>query len=142
MPLTGTAFINAGVRARVLLADDHLPVLQHVSEVLIPEFDIVGTAMSGLQMISSALEYRPDVIVSDVSMPGVDGIEAARRLRVFKMDCVIVFLSINSDAEIVSTALAAGALGYVHKTRAGTELIPAIREALQGRKFISTALQK
>ncbi|MDQ2712033.1 MAG: response regulator transcription factor [Acidobacteriota bacterium] len=142
MLLTHTAFADARFRARVLLVDDHLPVLEQVSELLTPEFDIVGTATSGLQMIASALECRPDVIISDVSMPDVDGIEAARRLKSFQMNCAIVFLSINSDAEIVSTALAAGALGYVHKTRAGTELIPAIRQALQGRQFISPALQK
>ncbi len=141
MPVSNGPPSSNRIPARVLLVDDHLPVLEQITELLNADFYVVGTARSGAAMITSALESKPDVIVADITMPDMDGIEAAHRLRRFDVNCAVVFLSMNSDAEIISAALATGALGYVHKSKAGAELIPAIRQVLQGEKFISPALR-
>jgi DNA-binding NarL/FixJ family response regulator len=130
------------VLARLLLVDDYAPVLEHVRELLSPEFEIVGTATSGRAMIESALRCQPDVIVADISMPDLDGIEATRKLRSLAVNCAVVFLSMNRDQEIVRAALATGALCYVLKIRAGTDLIPAIRQALEGRRFVSADIAR
>lgn len=93
-------------------------------------------------MVTAALQWRPEIIVADIAMPVMDGIEAARRLQRLAFRCVLVFVSMNGEAELVREALAAGAAAYVLKLRAGTELIPAIRAALEGQRFVSSGLER
>ena len=134
--MSDSAVSRDGCLRRVLLADDHPSVLEQMRDLLLPEFEIVGTAMSGSAMIAAALQWRPEVIVADVDMPVMDGIEAARQLKRLAYRGAFVFVSMSNDVEIMEAAFSAGADAYILKIKAGTELIPAIRAVLQGRKFI------
>jgi len=128
-------------KTRVLLADDYRPLLESVMRVLRPEFEIVGEAQNGQALVEAALKLKPDVIVTDISMPILNGIEAAKRLREAGSTSKIVFLTVLSDPDSIVTCMATGALGYVIKARLATDLEPAIREAVAGRIFISLALK-
>lgn len=125
-------------RPRILLADDHQLVLEHVTAFLQSEFDVVGYVCNGQEMLSEAGRLSPDVIVADISMPQLSGIEAAHRLREMGSTAKLVFLTIHLDDEFVSACLAEGALGYVVKSHMKTDLIPAINAALSGRAFVSS----
>jgi DNA-binding NarL/FixJ family response regulator len=127
-------------KTRVLLADDYRPLLESVLRLLRPEFEIVGEAQNGQALVEAALKLKPDVIVTDISMPILNGIEAAKRLRETGSTSKIVFLTVLSDPGSIVTCMATGALGYVIKARIITDLEPAIREAVAGRIFISPAL--
>ena len=127
-------------KIRVLLADDYSPILESVSRLLGPGFEIVGEAQNGHTLVEAALKLKPDVVVTDISMPILNGIEAAKQLREAGSTARIVFLTVILDRDFISTCLAAGALGYVVKARLGSDLEPAIREAVAGRIFISPAL--
>jgi DNA-binding NarL/FixJ family response regulator len=127
-------------KIRVLLADDYRPIRESVSRLLGPRFEIVGEAQNGHILVEAALKLKPDVIVTDISMPILNGIEAAKRLREAGSTSKIVFLTVILDRDFICTCLAAGALGYVVKARLGSDLEPAIREAVAGRIFISPAL--
>ena len=129
---------SSGNRRRVLLADDHPLVLQRVKAFLHPTFDVVGVAHDGHEMIGEAMRLNPDVIVADISMPGVDGIAAAHRLREMGAKITIVFLTIHESPEFVEACLAEGALGFVMKSQMKADLIPAINAALSGQRFISS----
>jgi len=130
-----------GNRRRVLLADDHPLVLQRVKAFLQPTFDVVGVAHDGLEMIEQTKRLNPDVIVADISMPGVDGIAAAHRLQEMGAKITIVFLTIHESPEFVEACLAEGALGYVVKAHMKRDLIPAIEAALSGQSFVSSTRQ-
>jgi DNA-binding NarL/FixJ family response regulator len=112
-----------------------------VSGLLGPGFEIVGEAQNGEALVQAALKLKPDVIVTDISMPILNGIEAAKRLREAGSTSKIVFLTVLSDPNFIPICMAAGALGYVVKGRLVTDLEPAIREAVAGRIFISPALK-
>jgi DNA-binding NarL/FixJ family response regulator len=127
-------------RARILLADDHADLLKTVERQLEPEFEVVGKVLDGQLLLEEAMRLKPDVIVSDISMPLLNGIEAADQLRESGCQSRIVFLTVHSDPDFVRGCLAAGALGYVVKSRMITELVPAVREALAGHIFISYQL--
>jgi DNA-binding NarL/FixJ family response regulator len=127
-------------KVRVLLADDHPLLLNAVGSLLEPTFEVVGRVGDGKSLFESAMKLQPDVIVSDISMPILSGIEAANKLKVSGCRSKIVFLTVHSDPEIVRACLATGALGYVVKSQMATDLVPAIREALAGRIFISPPL--
>jgi len=99
-------------------------------------FEIVGMVGSGRGMISEALRLNPDVIVADISMPDMTGIEAARQLRARGSLAKVVFLTIHSESEFIDACLAEGALGYVVKNHMKTDLIPAINAALAGQSFV------
>jgi DNA-binding NarL/FixJ family response regulator len=127
-------------KIRVLLADDYRPLLESVSGLLRPGFEIVGEAQNGQALVEAGLKLMPDVIVTDISMPILNGIEAAKRLREAGSTSKIVFLTALSDPDFISKCMATGALGYVVKSRLVSDLEPAIREAVAGRTFISPAL--
>ena len=129
-------------RARVLLADDHSVVLDRVGALLSSHFEVVGSVTNGQDLISAGIRLAPDVIVADISMPGLSGIEAAHQLREAGSRAKFVFLTIHSECEFVDACEAEGALGYVAKARMKTDLIPAIKAALIGRKFISTVVSR
>mgnify|MGYP001826877418 CR=1 FL=1 len=126
-------------KPRVLLADDHESVRRGVRSVLESEFDVVAAVPNGEAALQAAETLRPDVVVLDVEMPVLGGMEAARRLLERWPGARIVFLSIHRTPGIVGKALSTGALGYVFKTSADEDLAPAIRDALEGRSFVSSA---
>ncbi len=122
-------------RCRILLADDHALLLERLTTFLQPTFDVVGVARDGLEMVEQAMRLKPDIIVADISMPGIDGIEAANRLREMGARATIVFLTIHDGREFVDACFATGALGFVVKSHMRTDLMPAIDAALSGRHF-------
>ena len=126
----------------MLLADDHDLVLARVLSLLNSSFEVVGTANNGRDLVAEAQRLQPDVIVLDITMPILTGIEAARELREAGSMIKLVFLTVNEDAVFVRACFAEGALGYVRKARLGTDLIPAINNALSGRSFVSPSVAR
>ena len=124
-------------RPRLLLADDHAIIVDGLRHLLEPEFELIGTVADGVALVEAAKRYKPDVIVADVSMPLLNGIEAARRLKESGSSSKVIFLTMHVDVEIASAAFRAGASGYVLKTSATDTLSHAIWEALKGRQFVS-----
>jgi DNA-binding NarL/FixJ family response regulator len=125
---------------RVLLADDHGDLLRKVQGELSTQFEVVDTALNGQDAIEAVHRLDPDVLVIDISMPILDGLQAASRLRDSQCRTKIVFLTIHEQSDFISAAFAAGASGYVSKRHLGTDLVPAIREVLEGHTFISPSL--
>ena len=122
---------------RILVADDHCAVLESLVPILESQFTVVGTASDGKAAVEAEEKLRPDVVVLDISMPVMSGIDAARQMRRGGSNVPIVFLTVHQDTDILAAARRAGGLGYVVKTRLKTDLILAIEEALQGRDFVS-----
>ena len=121
-------------RIRVLLADDHEAMLDRVARLLATECDVVGTVTDGQQALDAAMELEPDVLVLDISMPVMNGIETARRLKEAGSETRIVFLTVHDDPDFVREALEAGALGYVIKQRIASDLVATIKKAHAGRQ--------
>jgi DNA-binding NarL/FixJ family response regulator len=126
----------------VLLADDHRPILDHVMSLLRFQFEVVGMVNDGRALVDEAQRLRPDVIVLDIIMPILTGIEAARELRGAGSESKLVFLTVHQDSRFVRECLAEGALGYVTKSRMITDLIPAIKEALSNHRFVSPSVPR
>lgn len=123
-------------RVRVLLADDHPPLLAAIRRLLAAEFDIVGEASDGAEAIRLARVLQPDVLVIDLAMPRVGGIEAIRQVQAAHSGLAIVALTVLSDPAVRAAALETGARAYVLKSQAGSDLIPAIRGALVGESRV------
>ncbi len=121
----------------MLLADDHDAILERVARLLETECDVVGTATDGQQALEAAQDLKPDVLVLDISMPVMNGIEAAHRLKDVGVEARVVFLTVHDDPDFAREALEAGALGYVIKPRIASDLLIAIKEAHAGRSFVS-----
>ena len=126
---------------RIVLADDQQEILEVVNSILRSQFIVVGTAENGMRAVELAMNLNPDILVLDISMPIVNGIEAACRLREMASRTRIVFLTVHTDPEFVEAGLAAGALGYVLKSFVAAELVPAIWAAFHGEIFISQDIQ-
>lgn len=126
--------------ARVLLAEDHPAVLEQLRLLLSESFDVIACVRDGYALYGAALALRPHVIVSDVNMPGMDGIDAATRIRQAAPEIAIVFISVHDDPAVVERGLQTGALGYVLKNSAGEELPLAVRAALRGERYVSSTL--
>jgi DNA-binding NarL/FixJ family response regulator len=124
-------------RPRVLLVDDLTQVHVKVAELLQDDFEIVGFAYDGEKAIEAATTLDPDVLILDISMPLLNGIQVASRLRETNCKAKIIFFTVHDDQDYVEAVFSIGALGYVLKSRLSLDLIPAIQEALQGRRFIS-----
>lgn len=130
-------------RATVLLADDHAVVIEGLRRILDrPEFEVVGVAPDGRALVDAAALSQPDVIVTDVAMPLLNGIDAVREIRRQNLKTKIIFLTMHSELAFATAAIAAGASGYVLKSAAGEELISAIQNALKGRTYISKAIAR
>ena len=124
-------------RIRVMLGDDHRMFTEGLARLLEPQFDVVGIVENGRDLIAGIQSLRPDVVLLDISMPTLNGIEAARRIQKMPHPPPIIFLTMHDDASYVRAAFQAGASGYVLKKSAAIEVITAVREAMRGRKYIS-----
>jgi DNA-binding NarL/FixJ family response regulator len=124
----------------VLLADDSPSMLQAARRILEPEFEVVGTVDDGEAVLEATKSLNPDVLILDISMGVMNGLEAARLLRRIGSTAKIVFLTVHNDQDFVEEAFSAGAVGYVIKPRLGTDLPVAVREALMGHTFVSPDL--
>jgi DNA-binding NarL/FixJ family response regulator len=132
--------MNPERRPRVLLADDHLLVAEALTSLLTPEFDLVGVVEDGRTLLEAAARLRPDVIVADVSMPHLNGIDALVQLRQGGDRTPVVFLTMHRDVTFARRALDVGASGFVLKHSASVELVAAIRAALQGKTYLTPQL--
>lgn len=130
------------MRPRVLLADDHTIVTEGLKSILDPEFELVGTVEDGRAMLVAAEELQPDVIVADITMPSLNGLDAVRQLKRKNERAKVVFLTMHSDADLATEAFRAGASGYLLKQSAGEELITAIHTVLQGRVYLTPLIQQ
>jgi len=131
------------MKLRILMADDFAPWRHFVSSLvrdMKPVWHIISEVSDGLEAVKKAEELRPDLILLDIGLPELNGIEAARRINLTTSDVKILFLSAFDSAELVESALKTGASGYIIKLDAGSELLTAIEEVSQGRRFISRRL--
>lgn len=129
-------------RPTVLIADDHKIVTEGLISLLKEEFDVVGAVGDGRLLVSTAKRLRPDVIVTDISMPGLNGLDALRQLRAERVASRVIVLTMHADADLAADVMRAGAAGYLLKNAAGEELLTAIHETLQGRVYLTPAMTK
>ena len=122
---------------RVLLADDHKIVLEGLKSLLEPEFDLVGTVEDGRELVKEAERLHPDIIVADISMPLLNGIEAVRQIKKTDDRIKVIFLTMHPDVAYATMAFEAGASGYVLKRSASRELITAINDAMKERTYVT-----
>jgi DNA-binding NarL/FixJ family response regulator len=124
-------------RPRVLIADDHTFVAEACVKLLEPEFEVVGVVADGQALLEKAPDLKPDIIVLDVGMPLLNGLEAGKRIKSLVRPVKIVYLTMNNDLGIAAEAFRHGASGYLLKTSAASELASAIREVLKGKLYVS-----
>ena len=124
-------------KVRILVADDHAGFRELVEDMLEPSFEVIGTVGDGKALLEKARRLQPDVIITDISMPVLDGIEAAKQLKESGSRAKVIFLTVHSDPDFVRACLNVGASGYIVKLRMDSDLLPAVREALAGRIFLS-----
>ena len=129
-------------RTKILLADDHTLLLEAFKRLLEPEFEVVGTVADGRALLTAAQKLKPDVIVLDISMPLLSGLEAARQLQGVSPHPKLIFLTMNPDPDVAQEALRLGASGYLLKTSAASELTKAIRNALRNLKYITPSMKR
>lgn len=126
------------VHPTVVLADDHARVLVRVRKILSPAYDVIAMVEDGWKAVQVVAKFHPDVAILDILMPRLDGLEAAREIREMRCQTSIVFLTVQEDEDYITAALAAGAKGYVVKSRLQFDLVKAIEDALLGRIFVSS----
>ena len=124
-------------KPRVLIADDHQILAEGLRGLLEPDFEVVGVVADGREMVAAAKEHQPDVIVADITMPSLNGIDAAVQLRQMDLKARVVFLTMHCDVAYARRAMEAGAAGFVVKHSAATDLLTAVREALQGKTYVT-----
>jgi DNA-binding NarL/FixJ family response regulator len=124
-------------RPRVLIADDHTLVAEACVKLLEPEFEVIGTFADGQSLLAAVPELKPDVIVLDVGMPLMNGLEAGKRIKKLLRAVRIVYLTMNTDVGIAAEAFRGGASGYLLKSSAAAELVTAVRDVLKGKQYVS-----
>jgi DNA-binding NarL/FixJ family response regulator len=129
-------------RGRIVLADDHTLVLEGLHKLLENEYDIVGTAEDGRTLLSVAQEHYPDVVVLDISMPQLNGLDAARQLHKLLPTCKIIFLTMHADPTYAKEAFQAGASAFLLKRSAASELVMAIQAVLKDQFYVTPAIAK
>src|SRR3954454_7719341 len=135
--ITGAPTSSLMNRPRVLLADDHTLLLEAFRKLLADDCDIVGTVADGRALLAAAAELRPDVVILDVAMPVLNGLDAARQLKRLHPAVRIVFLTMNEDPELAAEAFRAGASGYLLKKSAASELLTAIRQVMSRQSYVT-----
>ncbi|HSE59379.1 MAG TPA: response regulator transcription factor [Nitrospiraceae bacterium] len=127
---------------RVLLADDHRLLLDAFTQLfeVYDEYDIVGTALDGRQLIAQALRLKPDIVIADVAMPLLNGLDALERLKQLLPHTAFIILTASEDPDLARRALEAGAMGYLLKSEASTRLFEALRAVRQGRRYMCPAM--
>jgi DNA-binding NarL/FixJ family response regulator len=128
-------------KVRILLADDHETIRARVRSILCDDFEVVGAVGNGRDAVMEVRRLDPDVLVIDISMPVLDGLQAASQLHRKECRTKVVFLTVHEDQDYVDAAMAAGAAGYVTKSHLTSDLVPAIREALIGHRYISKSIK-
>jgi DNA-binding NarL/FixJ family response regulator len=129
-------------RSRILIADDHNLVAELCKRLLETEFDVVGVVGDGRALLRAAGELKPDVIVIDVAMPLLNGLDAGRRVKEIFPAVKLVYLTMNSDTEVAAEAFRRGAHGYLLKTCAAAEMVLAVRDVLRGKSYMSASLPR
>jgi DNA-binding NarL/FixJ family response regulator len=129
-------------RSRILIADDHNLVAELCKRLLETEFDVVGIVSDGRALVCSAIELKPDVIVLDIAMPILNGLDAGRQVKELLPAVKLVYLTMNPDVQVAAEAFARGASGYLLKTCAASEMVLAVREVLRGKSYLSQALSR
>jgi DNA-binding NarL/FixJ family response regulator len=129
-------------KARILLADDHTLVAEAIKRLLEPEFDVVGVVADGRSLVREACNLKPDVVLVDLNMPMLNGLDASEQLKAAHPNMKIIVLTMNEDAEIALQTMRTWASGYLLKKSAGSELVKAVREVVRGGKYITPALEE
>ena len=127
-------------RARILIADDHALVAELCKRLLEPEFEVVGTVTDGRSLVRAATTLKPDIVILDIAMPIVNGLDAAQQIKDQLHQVKLIYLTMNSDPEVAAEAFRRGASAYLLKTCASTELVKSVRETLKGRTCLSSSL--
>ncbi len=127
-------------RARILVADDHASMLERVSRLLATDHDVVAVVSDGIAAVDAAIALQPDLLVLDISMPGLTGLQVAAKLAEHPHAAPVIFLTVHDDQEFIDAAHEVGAVGYVLKRNILSELLPAVRRALSGRATFLTSL--
>ena len=130
------------MKPSILLADDHALIREGMLSLLEPDYQIVGVVKDGRELVRAAIELRPDVIVADIAMPNLNGLEAIRQLQKEKLSAKIIFLTMHTGVDYAVQALRLGASGYILKVDASEELARAIEETLAGRLYITASIAK
>ena len=129
-------------RPTILIADDHKMFAQGLAGLLEDEFDLVGSVENGQALIDEALRLKPDLIIVDISMPVLNGLDAVRRLSQNNIGAKVVFLTMHADTRLLREAFQCGGVGYVLKQSAGEELLFALRQVMSGQNYISPSIEK
>ncbi len=129
-------------RSRILIADDHTLIAELCKKLLEAEFDVVGTVSDGRALVRAAAELKPDVVVVDVAMPVLNGLDAGRQVKEMLPAVKLIFLTMNPDVEVAAEAFRRGAHGYLLKTCAAAEMVLAVREVLRGKSYMSPVLPR
>jgi DNA-binding NarL/FixJ family response regulator len=127
-------------RPRILIADDHTLIAEAFKELLAADFDVVGVVHDGRLLLQKAQELKPDVVLVDIGMPLLNGLQAAQKIKRILPDTKLVYVSVNQDPDLVMEAFRQGASAYLPKTSAGSELVVAIQMAMKGEVYLSPAL--
>jgi len=129
-------------RSRILIADDHNLVAELCKKLLEPEFEVVGTVSNGRELMRAATALKPDVIIVDIGMPVLNGLDAAEHIKHELPAIKVVFLTMNNDAEVAAEAFRRGASGYLVKTCASSEMVTCVRDVLRGKTFLSPRISR
>ena len=129
-------------RIRILLADDHTMICAAFRKLLEPEYEVVGAVGDGRALLKAAEELKPDVVLVDVGMPLLNGLDAARRLKQLMPRVKLIFLTMNPDSDIASEALQIGASGYLLKNSHGDELLKAVRDVVRGLSYVTPQIRQ
>lgn len=129
-------------RTRLLIADDHTVVAEAIKSILEPEFQVVGIVNNGRDLLRIAAELKPDVVIVDIGMPQLNGLNAGEQIKRMFPSCKVVYLTMNTSPEIAAEAFRHGASGYVVKSAAASELITAIRRALRSESYLSPLITR
>lgn len=137
MPVSPSSKANDAKKVRVILVDDHPALLRQTIQLLPERFEVVETSEDGLGVQAAVREFEADVVVLDITLPVISGVELARKLQAAGCKARIVFLTVHADPDYAREAFHVGALGYVIKPRLASDLVPALEAVLAGKRFVS-----